>query len=181
MGGFYLHKVPGRDSLQRAEELLQRATHLPAYQSEQLYLDLGQLYVQQGQYQKAVAALEESVRKDPRDERAYYALAPVYRRLGNAPAAAAAEREFKRISDLHNQLQSQEARVFHNPANADAHLNLARLYGDLGLGAKAAPQYAAYLRLRPNTPEVAHEFQTWMERERQTQMQKRQNSGIRLP
>ena len=34
MGGFYLHKVPGRDSLDRAEELLLRATHLPAYHPE---------------------------------------------------------------------------------------------------------------------------------------------------
>jgi tetratricopeptide (TPR) repeat protein len=181
MGGFYLHKVPGRDSLNRAEELLLRATHLRAYHPEQLYLDLGELYAQKGQYKQAVEALQESIREDPRDERAYYALATAYRHLGNARAAAAAEQQFKRISDRHNQLQTQEARVFHNPNNAAARLSLARLYRDLGLTTDAAKQYAAYLHLEPNASGVAHEFETWIEQARAALMRKQQDSDMRLP
>jgi tetratricopeptide (TPR) repeat protein len=181
MGGFYLHKVPGRDSLNRAEGLLLRATHLPAYHPEQLYLDLGELYTQKGQDKKAVEALQESIRKDPRDERAYYAIARAYRHLGNSPAAAAAEQKFKRISDRHNQLQTQEARVFHNPKNADAHLSLARLYRDLGLTEQAAQQYDTYLQLEPNASDVAREFDTWIEQEREARMRNQQDSGISLP
>jgi len=181
MGGFYLHKVPGRDSLDRAEELLLRATHLSAYHPEQLYLDLGELYAQKAQYKRAVEALRESINKDPRDERAYYALASVYRRLGNAQAAAAAEQQFKRISDRHNQLQTQEARVFHDANNSDARLSLARLYRDLGLTEQAAQQYAAYLRLKPDASDIDLEFRTWVAREREALMRRQQNSGMSLP
>ncbi len=181
MGSFYLHKVPGRDSLNRAEALLVRATHLQAYHPEQLYLDLGELYAQQGQYKKAVEALQESLRKDPRDERAYYALVPVYRHLGNVREAESAARQFKRISDMHNQLQTQEARVFHNPNNTVARLILARLYRDLGLAEQAAQQYTVYLQLEPNDAEVANEFNAWIEQERKTWLQKQQESGMRLP
>ena len=45
MGSFYLRKVPGLDAQDRAEELLLRATHLKTYHPEQVYLDLGDLYV----------------------------------------------------------------------------------------------------------------------------------------
>lgn len=181
MGNFLLRKVAGRDRVGQAEELLVRATTLPAYRREQLYLDLGELYMQKGEYKKAVDALQESIRQDPRDERAYYVLSSAYLRLGDAQAAASAKQTFQRISDWHNQLQTREARVFHDPKNGGARLALARLCRDLGLAEKAAKQYAAYLQLKPNDTNVAREFRTWWTRERETQMRKRQDSGMVLP
>lgn len=181
MGGFYLHKVPGRDSLKRAESLLLRATRLQAYRPEQLYLDLGQLYAQKGEYTKAVEALQESIRLDARDERAFYALASAYRRLGKTREAADAQARFQRISDRHNQLQTMEARVYHNPRSPEARLNLARLYRDLGLTEKAVAQYTAYYRLKPTDAEVEREYKAWIATEREARIRKQRDSAMRLP
>jgi len=181
MGGFYLHKAPGRDSLDRAEALLVRATHLKAYLPEQLYLDLGDLYSQKGQFKEAVHALKTSIAKDPRDERAHYALSRAYRHLEMPAEALAAEGEFKQISDRHNQLQTMEARVFHNPNNLEARLKLARLYRDLGLEQRAGTQYDAYLHLNPGDADVGREFQNWLEQARAARAQKRQDSAMILP
>jgi tetratricopeptide (TPR) repeat protein len=181
MGSFYLHKAPGRDSLDKAEDLLVRATHLKAYLPEQLYLDLGDLYSQKGQYKRAVDALKTSIAKDPRDERAYYALSRAYHHLNMPQEASQAEREFKLISDRHNQLQTMEARVFHNPNNLDARLKLARLYRDLGLDQKAGAQYDAYLHQSPNDAAVGREFQAWLEQVREARARRRQDSAMALP
>ncbi len=181
LGSFYLHKVPGRHSLDRAHELLLRATRLPAYHREQLYLDLGDLYSQKGDYKKAVEALKESIQSDPRDERAYYALARAFRHIGNSVGADEADRTFRRISDAHTQLQNREARVFQDPKNPDARLALARLYRVLGMTDKATPQYGAYLQLRPDSVTVASEFRSWLEHERQTRIQRQQESEFTLP
>lgn len=180
-GGFYLHKVPGRSSLERAQDLLLRATRLPAYQQEQLYLDLGDLYAQKGENRKAIEALEESIRSDPRDERAYYILAGVYRRVGRKQEADSAEQRFKRISDEHNQVQSREARVFHDPNNPDARLSLARLYRNLGELNQASTQYTAYLRLRPDASDVAREYQTLMEHPPDARQRTHPDSLMNLP
>src|SRR5262249_39486612 len=74
MGGFYLRKVPGPEAADRAQELLERATRLRTYHPNQVYFDLGELYLQKGQFQKAVEALQASIKLDPRDERPYYSL-----------------------------------------------------------------------------------------------------------
>src|SRR5439155_166206 len=109
---------------------------------------------QKRQYAKAVNALEESLRQNPRDERAYYALANTYRRRGDTHAAEAVERRFLRISKLHIRIQSLEARLFYDSRNAPAHLELARAYAAVGLAQRAAAEYAAYLRQEP-APAVA--------------------------
>src|SRR5207253_5995661 len=147
MGSFYLRKVPGLDAQDRAEALLQQATHLKTYHPEQVYLDLGDLYLQKGEYRKAVGALQTSIRYDSRDERPYYALAKADRALGDVAGAGTAQARFERISRLHVEMQTQEARVFHNPDDQRARLALARIYGGIGMVPQAEEQFAQYLRL----------------------------------
>src|SRR4029453_15573735 len=64
MGSFYLNKVPGLDAQDRAEELLLRATRRTTYHPEQVYLDLGKLYTQKGEYRRAIDALQKSISID---------------------------------------------------------------------------------------------------------------------
>lgn len=162
MGGFYLRKGSGPDALARAEELLQRAARLKTFHPEQVQLDLGDLWLRKREYRKALAALQESIRIDPRDERPYFTLAQVQRRLGDEKAAAAAEARFREISRRHVEMQTVEARVFHNPADHVARLRLARVYAEIGLEASAAAQYGRYLRDRPGDRAVEAEFRGWL-------------------
>lgn len=138
LGNFYLRKAAGAGALTRAEELLNRATRLSTVRPADVWLDLGQLYIQTAQYPKAVAALQKSLAVDTRDERAYYALANAYRRKGDAKNAAAAEARFRRISALHVRMQDLEARLGHDPNNVSARRSLTRVYRDLGLPEPAA-------------------------------------------
>jgi tetratricopeptide (TPR) repeat protein len=162
MGNYYLRKAGGPDALLRAAALLEQAARLPTYHPEQVYLDLGDLYLQKGEFQKARDALNESIRLDPRDERPYFTLSRVYRRLGQGKQAALAEARFRQVSRLHVEMQTVEARVFHNPGDQAARLRLARVYRELGLDAKAAAQYARYLHDRPKDQAVSAEFRQWL-------------------
>ena len=157
MGSFYLHNAPGPDALNRAEALLTRATRLQSHRPVDVWLDLGQLYVQKAQWVKAVQALQKAQSEEPRDERIYYALAGAYRRMGDVKKAAVTEARFRRISALHVRMQDLEARLTHDPDNAAVHLDLARVYRNLDLPHKAAPHYEAALRLRPQAAAVANE------------------------
>src|SRR5207302_9895935 len=145
-------------------QLLERAASLTTYHPEQVYLDLGDLYLQKAQFRQAVAALQASIRIDPHDERPYYALAKAYRALGTANAAAAARAKFERISQMHMETQTQEARVFHNPANARARLALARVYRSNGMLPQSEEQYAAYLRLNPSDRTADRELRQLLDR-----------------
>jgi tetratricopeptide (TPR) repeat protein len=158
MGSLYLRKIAGAESLPRAKELLERASKLKTYHPNQVYFDLGELYLQEGEYRKAAEALKESIRLDARDERPYYSLAKTYRRLGDKKAAVEAEQTFRTISNNHVEMQMQEARVFHNPNSGEARLKLARTYRRLGLAQQAAQQYAIYLRINPNDSAIAAEL-----------------------
>jgi tetratricopeptide (TPR) repeat protein len=164
LGRFLLTKATDPDALERAEELLTRATRLQTVHPQEVWLDLGRLHLRKGRFTKAVEALQNSLRLEARDERAYYALANAYRRMGNAKAAAAAAKQFQRISKLHVRMQGLEARVFHRPGALEAHLDLARVYRDLGMLRQAAQQYAAYLRKKPESPAVVREFDAFMKR-----------------
>jgi tetratricopeptide (TPR) repeat protein len=168
MGRFYLDKVAGQDSQDRAEELLLRATKLETPRPASVYFDLGQIYTRKAQYAKAVEALQSSLRHDARDERAYYALANAYRRMGNKKAAAETDARFRNISALHVRMQGLVARLGHQPDNAPAQLELARVYRKLGLNTQAMQHYLAYLRLQPRSPEVVNEMEAFAQLQRQS-------------
>jgi tetratricopeptide (TPR) repeat protein len=162
MGHFLLRNASAPDSLDRAEELLRRATGLQTMRPADVWLDLGQLYTQKAQFPKAVDALERAIGEDPRDERMYYALASAYRRMGDAKKAAAVDARFQRISALHVRMQDLEARLTHAPRDAATHLELARVDRDLGLYDRAAAHYATALRLQPQPPAITAEWRQFL-------------------
>jgi tetratricopeptide (TPR) repeat protein len=158
LGRYYLQQAAGPDSVDRAQELLERAVRLKTVRPADVQLDLGQVYLQKKLYDKAIPALRQSIRLEPSDERPYFVLANALRRSGHIQEADAMEKQFKRMSDLHVKLQGLEARVHHDSSNALAKLQLARLYRELGMRQKAAHQYTAYLELRPSAEDVAREL-----------------------
>nr|CAA9213021.1 hypothetical protein AVDCRST_MAG63-70 [uncultured Armatimonadetes bacterium] len=159
LGSFYLRHGTGHDALDRAQDLLERATRLNTIRPAQAWFDLGQVYVRKARYADAVNALQRSLREDARDERTYYALANAYRRMGQAAKALTTEARFRRISALHVRMQDLEAKLSHAPNDPDAHLNLARVYRDLGLIGQAAERYASAARLAPQSGAISREWQ----------------------
>jgi tetratricopeptide (TPR) repeat protein len=157
-GQFYLRKVGGPAGLARAEELLTHATRTRTYHPEEVYLDLGELYMRKQRYPDAVEALQRSIHFEPRDERPYYLLTKVYRRMGDRKELAAAEQRFQYISRRHVQMQSLQALLSHSPNDAVGHLQLAHVYSDLDMMPQAADQYAAYLRLKPDDAAAMQAF-----------------------
>src|SRR5205085_3725993 len=128
-------------ALNRAEELLKQATKGPVDRPGQVYFNLGQLYTQGGRFADAIQALHESLRIEPADERAFYALANAYRRMGHVKAATATEARFQKMSQQHVLLQSLEARISHEPKDLATRLRLARLCRDMGLTDEAIHHY----------------------------------------
>lgn len=181
LGRFYLQKATEPDALDKAAELLLRATRLKTRRPADVYLDLGQVYTQKAQYAKAIESLKESIRIESRDERPYYALANAYRRSGNIAAADDAEKRFQEMSGRHVRLQNLEARVFHDPNNAETRLSLARLYRAMGLFEQAAEQYMTVLRLKPS-PEVEEELEAFaQERATSESQDSRQDFSVPTP
>jgi tetratricopeptide (TPR) repeat protein len=62
------------------------------------YLDLGAILTEQKQYKDACAALQRAIELDPAQPDAHYRLGRAYQGMGNS---AAAQREFKRVQELH--------------------------------------------------------------------------------
>jgi tetratricopeptide (TPR) repeat protein len=179
MGSLYLYKTPGMDSLDKAEQYLLRAAKLPSYHPQDIYLDLGQLYSQQAKFKKAVPALQEAIRLDPRDERPYYLLAQAYRRLGDTKRAAATDKRFQYISKRHVEQVGLEARLTHDPGDTVTRLRLARVYRDLGLTPQAIQQYLVYRRQRPGDVQAARELGQLVQQAKQTP--NRLNQDFALP
>jgi tetratricopeptide (TPR) repeat protein len=180
LGRFYLQKATEPDALDRALELLQRATRLKTLRPAEVYLDLGQVYIQKRQYAKAIESVKASLRIESHDERPYYALANAYRRMGNIAEADAAEKRFREMSRRHVRLQNLEARVFHNPNSAEARLSLARLYREMDLLEQAANQYAIVLRLNPSSRDIQKELEALVQ-EQAASESSRQDFSVPLP
>lgn len=161
MGNLYLNYPSGSDSLDRAEALLVRATHLPTYRPQDLYHDLGEVYAQKRQYPQAVSALQESIRRDPRDERSYYSLVRVYRKMGDAKSAVATEARFEFISAKKIRKDSLEVHLQYHPDDAAARLSLAKVCRDLGLTQAAINAYREYRRQRPGA--LDSDMEQWMQ------------------
>jgi tetratricopeptide (TPR) repeat protein len=62
------------------------------------YLDLGAILTEQKEYKDALAALQRAIDLDPAQPDGHYRLGRVYQGMGNS---AAAQREFKRVQELH--------------------------------------------------------------------------------
>ena len=158
LGKLLAQSGAGND-LDLAESLLLRATKAGPPRPGEVWFDLGQLYIKKGQYAKAVVALRNSIRQEPRDERVYYALSNAQRRMGDVRSADAAERKFRRLSALHVNMQELQARVSHKPDDAVLQLQLARVYRELGLQKEAIDRYEDSLRLDPKQSAAAKELE----------------------
>jgi tetratricopeptide (TPR) repeat protein len=161
MGEFLAHHFNGdmAGSLARAETLLLKATTLPTNRPQDVYRALGEVYIDQKQYRKAVPMLQESIQEDPNDERAYFLLIKAYRGLGNTRSADATEARFKYISACQVEKYKLESRLSIQPRDPAARLRLAHICLDFGLVPEAALHYRVYLRLRPDAHDAVLEQQ----------------------
>jgi tetratricopeptide (TPR) repeat protein len=159
MGDLLVHHYDHDEqaALARAETLLLKATQLPTFRPQDVYRDLGQVYILRGQYQQAISPLQASIRLEPNDERAYFALVKAYHKLGNTGAAEATQKRFRFISDSSIQMYALQTHLSLQPKDAAAHLKLARIYLDFKMVSQAALQYRDYLSLRPDAHDLALE------------------------
>jgi tetratricopeptide (TPR) repeat protein len=138
-------------ALAQAEALLVKATGLPTNRPQDVYRDLGQVYILQRQFRKAVSPLQMSIKLDPGDERAYFALVKAYRGLGDTKAVDATQTRFHAMSESQIEKNSLETHLRVQPNDAAAHLKLSRIYLDLGKIAAATLHYKLYLDLHPTS------------------------------
>jgi tetratricopeptide (TPR) repeat protein len=159
MGQFLVHHYDHDETaaLARAEELLLKATKLPTYRPQDVYRDLGQIYIRRAQYRQAVPALQESIRLEPNDERAYFALIKAYHGLGDTKAEEATQARFRFISDSSVRKYGLETHLSLQPNDAEARLKLVQIYLDFKMVPQAAQQYRLYLNLRPDAHNAAIE------------------------
>ena len=158
LGKYLFENAPAPADLDRAEQLLKKAIDLRGPRIADVHLDLGRLLARKGRLPEAIEKLNESVRLSPVDERAYFALAGAYRRIGKEKEAAAADRQFRALSALHVRMQQLEAKLHHGSSAPGARLELARVYSGLGMTGRAADQYARYLAEYPGDAKARREL-----------------------
>jgi len=134
-----LQQIDQRNTAQALQLLEQSAEADPNQPAT--HNNLGILYKQAGQLDKAVAAYQQAIAHQAVYPDAYYNLALAYRAQG----------QFKEAETAYLKALAQ------NDQFADAHYNLGILYElYLGQPAKALEQYQAYLRLNgPHTKDVS--------------------------
>ena len=132
------------------------------------HLDRGNDYLDQGQFDQAIAEFQAAIQLDPSDARAHYNLGLAYQKQGKLDEAAAAYLEALQtdpdIGDAHNNLglvydtqgkpdqaiaEYQEA-IRINPDDDAAHYNLALSYYHQGQLEQAIAQYQETVRLNPD-------------------------------
>ena len=97
------------------------------------YYNLGNLYYEAGQYEKAIGPLQKAVAQRPYDSDAHYTLGNTYDKLKRYPEAA---KEF----ELMTKIEPKNDSVFYNLGNA---------YSNLKQDQKAGDQYLQALSLNP--------------------------------
>jgi tetratricopeptide (TPR) repeat protein len=92
---------------ERALPLLQKAVKL-RNDIRIAYVDIGSILSEQKKYPEALAALLRAEKLDPAQPDAHYRLARLYRAMGNQ---AAAQREFVRVSELHEKSEDMAPKL----------------------------------------------------------------------
>ncbi len=132
MGSAYFHLK----RLDLAARALENATK---YDPRSAYFNqLGVVYLESGEFAKAVKALDEAVRSDPRNSRTLYNLGCANMRLGNFKGAVQKLEEAKLI----------------DPANAEIRLNLAVSLREQKRLAAAVSEMEAAVLIRPDDSEL---------------------------
>jgi tetratricopeptide (TPR) repeat protein len=136
------------------------------------HLDMGNDYLDQGQFDQAIAEFQMAIQLDPDDTKARYNLGLAYQKQDKLEEAAAAYQEAIQLdpdlSDAHNNLgliydtwgqpdqavaEYQEA-IRINPDDDTAHYNLALSYYDQGQLDQAIAEYGETVRLNPDNADA---------------------------
>jgi tetratricopeptide (TPR) repeat protein len=148
---FFIDGTPGGMAQAESDLLHSLRLHPGVYYC---HLYLGKIYRRQGQRDKALAHLKEAVQLRPQKADAYYDLAAVYERAGQAAQAQAMRQKFQALAQAAEQLLHLKKRCETNPT--DFALN--RKVGLMALKMGDLPAAARYLKradtLRPHDPEV---------------------------
>lgn len=95
-------------------------------------------YIRARDFDRALAALNEAVKKDPNFPEAYFKAANLYKMMGDKAA-------------MFDQLQKGMAVAPHSPAFANSYFDVAELYFDRGNYQEARNNYNAYLKAKPKS------------------------------
>lgn len=123
----HLQNSASADAPVKARELLERAAQLAPADALLLY-NLGRAALRMGDAAAAAAAFEQAVHRDPRHLAARMNLARAYQRLGRLEEAEALLREVQPLLETSLELTQLQARVRRDPADADAHYRLGRIF-----------------------------------------------------
>jgi len=131
----------------RAERLLQDAAH---EQSSVASLHaLGQLYLAERQYDKAIEQFEAALASAPNDARLHSDLGAALFERGNHPSAG---NEGAKLADFARSLEHLNKARSLDPSLRDALFNLALLHESMNVPRQAADDWRQYLELDPNSP-----------------------------
>ncbi len=148
---FLLTRAPTPDHLREAGGLVKSVLARDPRHAGALH-DQGRLLIRAGNPKAAVAFLQRAVAVAPSAPEPWFDLAAAYERLGNRERAAFARRASKNIRDFTTALSVAEDRARQNKRDPALRLDLARLYAQGGVFAKAINQYQMCLSLSPRNP-----------------------------
>jgi len=129
---------------------------LGAHDRFRLALALGQSYQRQSQWNKALEPLQDAAKIEPGDETIHYALAQVYRGLGDKAHADTEARIHTDIAQYHAAIRYLLLQISGAPDNPAPRLKLARLYASRGNVIDAARTYKGMLS-RGLAPKIAEQ------------------------
>jgi len=134
----------------RAERLLQDAAHEQG--SVAALHALGQLYLAERQYDKAIQQFEAALASAPNDARLHSDLGAALFERGNHPPAG---NEGAKLADFARSLEHLNQARSLDPSLRDALFNLALLHESMNVPRQAADDWRRYLELDPNSPWAA--------------------------
>jgi protein O-GlcNAc transferase len=121
-------------------------------------VELGKLYRQLGDDERAALAFRRALDRDPYDLAALSNLGQTLQRLGRGQEGEALLRAYERVAPQIERLRQYEQASRLPTANAANFVLLARLYRDLGRDADAIAAYERALQLVPEAPGVVAEL-----------------------
>ena len=127
--------------------------------NDTLALNLGQLHLRFQNLEKARFFFRKAISIKPSNSDAWYNLSRAEMLSGRKAESEAADREFQRLSRLHNDAVVAEKRVGANLKDPAARLELVRKYRAQGNILGAYWQVRAALLLKPDDPEAARQLQ----------------------
>lgn len=140
-----------RGAREEAADVLRKALtlELASHQAALVLAELGQLHLEEGEVEAAVAVLQQAVAMDPIHPRMRLILATALARSG-AEQAANDERETGRVlSEKQVEMTNIGRRIRVNPEDANLRADAADVFASLGMNREAARWYETALQIEP--------------------------------